>query len=104
MQKFAYSLALLLVMSATPASALTLDRSSSMNGDGTAKFADPDDQAPPGLTAMPSEDGTPVQPSHNNMTMQLAPGAGLGLSVNNGFGQAPSGDAFDRAYGHFGNR
>ncbi len=106
MQKLAYSLALLLVMSATSAFALTTDRSSNINADGTAKFSDPDDQTPAGLTMHSSQDGMSGQQNlGSSMTAPIAPGSGLGLSVNGGsYGQAPSGDAFDRAYSRFNDR
>jgi len=85
-----------LVLFAAPAAfALTTDHDSGMNGDGSAKFSDPDDQRP-GFMHGPSEDGASVNVQPTAPT--VSPGM-YGLENSRSFNPQNQGpDAFDQAY------
>jgi hypothetical protein len=90
--------ALALMLMATPALALSVDRDSNVNADGTAKFADPDDQMPNFMNG-PPEDQPPAHatPSIGLPVTPGSPSPHLGFSVN-GFANSSQPDAFDQAY------
>lgn len=95
------SLAALLTLTLSPpAFALTINHEAGMNSDGTAKFADPDEQMPNFMTS-PTAPLAPSGPSAvqspSGVMLPVAPGANMGLSVNR-IGPAPQPDAFDQAY------
>src|SRR5580698_4955166 len=81
-----------------PAFALSVDRDTGMNTDGTAKFADPDDEMPNFMNG-PPEDQAPGHATPS-IGLPVSPNSGshAGFSINS-FGmnqQQP--DAFDQSY------
>jgi hypothetical protein len=82
---------------ATPCFALSVDRDSGMNTDGTAKFADPDD-AMPNFMNGPPEDQAPAHATPS-IGLPVSPNTTphMGFSVNQ-FGTTQQPDAFDQAY------
>ena len=102
MRASTYFLAALFVLAiSSPAFALSTDHESGMNTDGTAKFADPDEQQPSMLN-------TPLTPpggasAQSNGSFQITPGASMSISGGPVGGQQQQQDAFDHAYAHFGN-
>lgn len=87
--------ALFVLAVSSPAFALSIDRESGMNEDGTAKFSDPDDQQPQGLLNTPPAD--PSQQGPANGMMPVSPDARFGVMVNH-FGSEPTQDAFEQSY------
>ena len=94
---------------ATPAFALTIDHTSGMNDDGTAKFADPDEQRPGFMNnqAAQNDEDSPLTPKLHppggtSMQMPFGSDGHAGISVIHP-GMTQQQDAFDRAYSHFGN-
>src|ERR1700735_3316519 len=96
-------LAAFLALFATPAFALSIDNSTGMNEDGTAKFADPDEQQPNLLNAPLTAPSSSSSSGSSGNGIQLTPNGNVGLSVRN-FGTSQQPDAFDQAYDHFGNK
>lgn len=86
----------MLMFSASPSFALSIDRDSGVNTDGTAKFADPDDQMPNFMTG-PPEDQAPAHATPS-VLLPMSPGenTNMNLSVNHFDGQQP--DAFNQAF------
>jgi hypothetical protein len=77
--------------------ALSIDRDTGMNTDGTAKFSDPDDEMPNFMSG-PPEDQAPAHATPSiglPVTPEAAPH--VGFSVNQ-FGMTQQPDAFDQAY------
>ena len=84
-------------MFALAAFALSVDRDTGMNSDGTAKFADPDEQMPNFMTGGPPEDQASAH-STPSVLLPMTPNASAGISINR-MGPAPQTDAFEQAYG-----
>lgn len=82
-----------------PAHALSVDRDSGINTDGSSKFADPDEQMPYGVTG--PQDDAPSPHATPSVLLPMTPNSSAGFSVNHfgtlGGQQQP--DAFDQAYG-----
>jgi hypothetical protein len=89
---------------ASAAFALTVDNETGLNTDGTAKFADPDDTMPGFMTPPAGAPSTPQAQPSVTLPMSSPNGGGPSFSFSGGSpGQSSQGDAFDRAYAHFGN-
>ena len=89
---------------APAAFALSIDNDTGMNADGSAKFADPDDEMPGFMTPPSGAPSTPQAQSSVTLPMSSPSGGGPSLSFSGGsLGQQQQGDAFDHAYAHFGN-
>jgi len=88
-----------LALFASPASfALSVDRDTGMNSDGSAKFSDPDDQKPAFMNGMPDEPSSATQRPSGSVT--VSPGL-TGSDNMRSFNPQNSGtDAFDQAYSH----
>lgn len=79
------------------AMALSVEQRDNTNSDGTARFADPDQQMPAGLVSPDSmNNGGRVGPLSGAAV--VAPGVPQMLGVDRG------GEAFDQAYGHVTNQ
>jgi hypothetical protein len=87
--------AIAILLSAQPAFALSVDRDTGMNTDGTAKFADPDDEMPNFMNG-PPEDQAPAHATPS-VLLPMTPGSSAGFSVNQ-YGVSSQPDAFDQAY------
>jgi hypothetical protein len=85
------------VLAAPGAFALSTEQSP-INSDGTPKFADPDDQTPPGLVSSDGHSsGVTMNLSGSSSPVNLpTPGQAMGMDQ----GQS----AFDHAYGHVTNQ
>jgi len=88
----------LLLLASSSAFALSTDRDSGMNSDGSAKFSDPDDQRP-GFARGQSDDDS-ASANARSIAPTVSPGM-AGLENGRSFNPQNQGpDAFDQAYSH----
>ena len=87
-----YAIAL---MAPLPAFALSVDRDSGMNTDGTPKFADPDEQMPNFMNGSPQDEASAHAPP--SIGLPMTPNGTAGFTVNH-IGPSSHSDAFDQAY------
>jgi|GEM_PF-3060885 hypothetical protein len=88
---------LAMIMFTPTAFALTIDRDSDINTDGTAKFSDPDDQMPGFMTPPSNAPGSPQATPSIGLPMSPSGGSNMNFSVNR-FGVQPQPNAFDQAF------
>jgi len=82
---------------ASPCFALSIDRTSGMNEDGTAKFSDPDDQKPNFMTP-PAVSSTGQPQSQSNVTLPMTRDGSATMNFSVNHADVPQPDAFDRAF------
>jgi hypothetical protein len=86
------------LLASPSAFALSTDRDSGMNSDGSAKFSDPDDQRPGFARGQSDDDSASV--NTRSITPAVSPGMS-GFENAHSFNPQNQGpDAFDQAYSH----
>jgi hypothetical protein len=98
MKNYILLAALVAVLAPVNAHALSIEQKDNTNTDGTPKFADPDEQAPP-MLAMPNDSGSgsmALDPSQYSVNRPSVPQM---MGVTQG-----SDDAFDHAAAHLQNQ